>query len=61
MPPDVLEMAREALQTETPWESQLRRYQEQAARTDAAWAGIYKRRRFVLQHCSTAPCVPARW
>ena len=48
-------------QTEFPWEKQLKRYQEQKARTEAAWAGIYERRQFVLQHCSTAPCVPARW
>ena len=61
MPPDVLDMAREALQTESPQEQHRRRYHEQKARTDAVWAGIYERRRFVLQHCSTAPCVPARW
>ena len=48
-------------QTESPWASQLRRYREQKARTAAAWAGIYERRRFVLQHCSMAPCLPARW
>ena len=61
MPPDVLDMVREALQTESPWQKQLRRYQAQKARTAAAWAGIYRRRMFVLRHCSTAPCVPARW
>ena len=48
-------------QTESPWEQQLRRYREQKARTAAVWAGIYKRRMFVLRHCSAAPCVPARW
>lgn len=61
MPHDILDMAREALQTESPWEKQLRRYHEQKARSDAVWAGIYERQRFVLQHRSTAPCVPVRW
>lgn len=61
MPLDILDLAREALRTETPWQAQLRRYEEQKACTDAVWAGIYERRQFVLQHRCTAPCVPARW
>ena len=61
MPTDILDLAREALRTETPWAQQLRRYQEQKARTDAVWAGIHDRLQFVLQHRSIAPCVPARW
>jgi len=61
MPPDILDLAREALRTESPWEQQLRRYHEQKARTDAVWAGIDERLQFVAQHRSTAPCVPARW
>ena len=61
MPTDILIQVREALRTESPWQAQLRRYQEQKARTDAAWAGIHDRQRFVLQHRSTAPCVPCRW
>ena len=47
--------------TETPWQAQLRHYQDQKARTDAVWAGIHDRQRFVLQHRSSAPCVPCRW
>jgi len=61
MPTDILDLAREALRTETPWARQLRHYQEQKARTDATWAGINERQRFVLQHRGSAPCVPARW
>ena len=61
MPTDILIQVREALRTETPWQAQFRRYQEQKDRTDAAWAGIYGRRQFVLQHRCPAPCVPWRW
>ena len=63
MPPDAMIMyvvETETAQTESPWEQQLRRYQAQKARTAAAWAGIYRRRMFVLRHCSSAPCVPVR-
>lgn len=63
MSPDVMIMhvVDTEQQTESPWEKQLKRYHEQKARTAAVWAGIDKRRQFVLQHCSAAPCVPARW
>ena len=61
MPTDILDLAREALRTESPWAQQLRRYEEQKARADATWAGIHDRQRFVLQHRSSAPCVPCRW
>jgi len=61
MPTNILDLAREALQTVSPWEAQLRRYHEQKARTATVWAGIDERQRFVLQHRSVAPCVPARW
>jgi len=61
MPTDILDLVAAALRTESPWQAQLRRYQEQKARTDAVWAEIEERQRFVLQHRSSAPCVPWRW
>ena len=69
MPPDVMimhlgvDVVRVEPKEHQPstWEKQLKRYHEQKARTAAIWDGIDKRRQFVLQHCSTAPCVPARW
>ena len=58
---DILDMAREALRTVSPWEQQLKSYYAQKARTAAAWDGIDERCQFVAQHRSTAPCVPCRW